>query len=48
MLDGQGYAQLGNVRQTLRALYALLSATEPSPELDAVRAKVLETLLELQ
>lgn len=47
-LNREAYVQLGNVKQTLRALHALLAATEPSPALPAARERVLETVIALQ
>ncbi len=48
VLDGEAFAQLGNVKQTLRALYVQLSASKHTPTVDAARAEVLEALSALQ
>lgn len=44
VLDRDAFAQLSNVKQTLRALYVQLSATEHAPVVDATRAEVLAAL----
>lgn len=48
VLDRESFTQLGNVKQTLRALYVQLSASEHTPTVDATRAEVLEALSGLQ
>ncbi len=48
VLDPDAYAQLGNVKQTLRALYVVLSASERTPTVDATREQLLEVLVALQ
>ena len=47
-LDRDAYVQLSNVKQVLRALYALLSASEHTPPLDVLREKLLEVVVGLQ
>lgn len=47
-LDRDSFAQLSNVKQTLRALYVQLSASEHTPTVDATRQEVLEALGALQ
>lgn len=48
VLDRDAYTQLGNVKQVLRALYVLLSASEHTPQLDVLREKLLEVVVGLQ
>ena len=48
VLDRDAYAQLGNVKQVLRALYVLLSASEHTPQLEVLREKLLEVVVALQ
>jgi hypothetical protein len=48
VLNRDVYAQLSNVKLTLRALYVALSASEHTPNVDAARAEVLEALSALQ
>lgn len=48
VLNREAYAQLSNVKQTLRALYVALSASEKTPLVDATRAELLDALLVLQ
>ena len=47
VLNRDVYAQLGNAKQTLRALYVQLSAVEHTPTVDATRAELLAALLAL-
>ena len=48
VLDPDAYAQLGNAKGTLRALYVLLSASERTPTVDQTRDQLLEALVALQ
>lgn len=47
-LNRETYAQLSNVKLTLRALYVALSASERTPTVDAARAELVEVLVALQ